>query len=143
MKILSRDRKPAHFKMDFGVEGGFSADNQDEENNFEIVADLLEESDFQIEKEDDLNNDVSFIYVHKILFIASRCKINFRVVFVRKDFLQTCLECAPSFFGLISWNFQGYIKKRNTFDALYCTALLVQISKESDRIWGSYGQKTT
>ena len=50
MKILSRDRKPAHFKMDFGVEGGFSADNQDEENNFEIVADLLEESDFQIEK---------------------------------------------------------------------------------------------
>ena len=58
---MSRDRKPAHFKMDFGVEGGFSADNQDEENNFEIVADLLEESDFQIEKEDDLNNDVSFI----------------------------------------------------------------------------------
>ena len=50
MKILSRDRKPAHFKMDFGVEGGFSADNQDEENNFEIVVDLLEESDFQIEK---------------------------------------------------------------------------------------------
>ena len=97
MKILSRDRKPAHFKMDFGVEGGFSADNQDEENNFEIVADLLEESDFQIEKEDDLNNDVSFIYVHKILFIASRCKNNFRVVFVRKDFLQTCLACAPSF----------------------------------------------
>ena len=73
------------------MEGGFSADNQDEENNFEIVADLLEESDFQIEKEDDLNNDVSFIYVHKILFIASRCKNNFRVVFVRKDFLQTCL----------------------------------------------------
>ena len=43
--------------MDFGVEGGFSAHNQDEENNFEIVADLLEENDFQIEKEDDLNND--------------------------------------------------------------------------------------
>ena len=61
MKILSRDRKPPHFKMDFGVEGGFSADNQDEENNFEIVADLLEERDFQIEKEDGLNNDVSFI----------------------------------------------------------------------------------
>ena len=97
MNILSRDRKPAHFKMNFGVEGGFSVDNQDEENNFEIVADLLEESDFQIEKEDDLNNDVSFIYVHKILFIASRCKNNFRVVFVRKDFLQICLACAPSF----------------------------------------------
>ena len=30
LKILSRDRKPAHFKMDFSVEGGFSADNQDE-----------------------------------------------------------------------------------------------------------------
>ena len=57
MNVFSRDRKPAHLQMDFGVEGGFSADNQDEENNFEIVADLLEESDFQIEKEDDLNND--------------------------------------------------------------------------------------
>ena len=97
MKILSRDRKPAHFEMDFCVEGGFSADNQDEENNFEIVADLLEESDFQINKEDDLNSDVSFIYVHKILFIASRCKNNFRIVFVRKDLLQTCLACAPTF----------------------------------------------
>ena len=93
MKILSRYRKPAHFKMDFGVEGDFSADNQDEENNFETVADLLEESDFQIEKEDDLNNDVSFIYIRKILFVASRGKNNFRVVFVRKDFLQTCLSC--------------------------------------------------
>ena len=97
MKILSRDRKPAHFKMDFGVEGRFSADNQDKENNFEIVADLHEESDFQIGKENDLDNHVSFIYVYKILFIASRCKNNFRVAFVRKDFLQTCLACAPSF----------------------------------------------
>ena len=83
--------------MDFGVEGGFSADNQDEENNFEIVADLLEESDFQIEKEYGLNNDVNFIYLHKILFIASRSTNNFRVVFIRKDFLQICLVCAPSF----------------------------------------------
>ena len=79
------------------MEGGLSADNQDEEGNFEIAADLLEESDFQIEKEDDLNNDISFIYVHKISFIASGCKNNFRVVFVRKDFLQTCLACDPSF----------------------------------------------
>ena len=71
MKILSRDRKSAHFKMDLGVEDGFSADNQDEENNFEILDDLLEESDFQIAKEDDLYNDISFIYVHKILFIAT------------------------------------------------------------------------
>ena len=77
MKILSRDRKPAHFKMDFGVEGGFSADNQDEENNTEIVADLHEESDFQIGKENDLNNDVSFIYVHKILFITTILAIIF------------------------------------------------------------------
>ena len=29
MKILSRNRKHAHFKMDLGVEGGFNADNQD------------------------------------------------------------------------------------------------------------------
>ena len=28
-------------------------------------------------------------------------------------------------------------------DTLPYTALLAQISKESDRIWGSYGQKTT
>ena len=70
LKILSRDRKPAHFKMDFGVDGGFSADNQDVENDFEIFADLLEEIGFQIKKEDNLNNDVSFIYVHKTLFIA-------------------------------------------------------------------------
>ena len=80
------------------MEGGLSADNQGEENNFEIVIDLHKESDFQIGKENnDLNNDVSFIYIHKIFFIASRYKINFRVVFVRKDFLQTCLACAPSF----------------------------------------------
>ena len=70
LKILSRDRKHAHFKMDFGVDGGFSADNQDVENDFEIFADLLEEIGFQIKKEDNLNNDVSFIYVHKTLFIA-------------------------------------------------------------------------
>ena len=63
---MSRGRKPAHFKIDFDVDDGFSADNQGVENDFEIVADLLEESGFQIEKEDNLNNDVSFIYVHKI-----------------------------------------------------------------------------
>ena len=70
---MSRGRKPAHFKIDFDVDDGFSADNQGAENDFEIVADLLEESGFQIEKEDNLNNDVSFIYVHKISFLASRC----------------------------------------------------------------------
>ena len=58
-----------------------------------IVADLLEESGFQIEKDYDLNNDVSFIYVYKILFIAGSFIKNFPVVFVRKDFLQTCLAC--------------------------------------------------
>ena len=59
--------------MDFGVDGVCIGDNQDVENDFAIVSDLLEESGFQIGKEDDLNNDVSFIYVHKKLFIASRC----------------------------------------------------------------------
>ena len=97
MKILSRDRKTLHFKMDFGMEGGFSADNQDDKNNFQIVAELLEERDFQIRKKDDLNNDVSFVYIRKILFIASRCKNNFRVVFVREDFRHTCLACGPRF----------------------------------------------
>ena len=46
-------------------------------------------------------------------------------------------------FGLISWNLQNYTKHPNICDALPCTALLVQISKESDHISGSYGQKTT
>ena len=91
MKILSCDRKAVHFKTDFAVEGDVSADNQDVENGFEIVANLLEESGFQIEKDDDLNNDVSFIYVRKILFIASGCINNFQVIFVRIDFLETCL----------------------------------------------------
>ena len=76
------------------MEGGFSADKQDVENDFDIVADLLEESGFQIEKDDDLNNDASFIYVHKILFIPSSCINNFRDVFVRKNFPLTCLACA-------------------------------------------------
>ena len=47
------------------------------------------------------------------------------------------------FFGLISWNFQDYIKKCMICDILPCTALLVQISKESESIWGSYGQKSS
>ena len=47
-------------------------------------------------------------------------------------------EPGNQFFGLISWNFQDYIKNRNE-----CDALLFQISKESNGIWGSYGQKTT
>ena len=72
------------------------ADNQDVENDFETVADLLEESDFQIEKEDHINNDVIFIYVHKIFFVFRRCIKNFQDVFVRKNFLQMrigdCLE---------------------------------------------------
>ena len=67
------------------------ADNQDVENDFEIVADPLEKSGFQIEKEDHINNDVSFIYVHKIFFISRRCINNFQIAFVRKDFLQTCI----------------------------------------------------
>ena len=34
-------------------------------------------------------------------------------------------------FGLISWNFQDFIKNRN----MPCTSLLVQISEEFDRIY--------
>lgn len=56
--------------------GGFSSDNQGVENKFQTAADLVEESAFQIEEEDDLNDYVSFIYVHKSLFIASSCIIN-------------------------------------------------------------------
>ena len=91
---MPRDRKAVHFKMDFNVKGGVSADNQDVEKDFEIVADLFQESGFQIEKENNLNNDVSFIYVQKRLFLASSCINTYRVVFVRKYFLQTCLASA-------------------------------------------------
>ena len=68
--------------MYFGVEGGFIADKQDVRNNFEIVASLLEGIGLQIKKQDNLNNDVSSISVHKILFIARRCINNFQVVLV-------------------------------------------------------------
>ena len=110
MKVFSRDRKPAHLQMDFGVEGGFSADSQDEENNFEIVADLLEESDFQIEIEDDLNNDVTFIYVHKLLFIASSCKNNFRIVFIKKTSFRHALHVLQVFW-LNFLEFSGLYQK--------------------------------
>ena len=46
------------------------------------------------------------------------------------------------FFGLISWDFQDYIKNFIICGTLPCTASLVQTSKESDSIWGSYDQKT-
>ena len=46
-------------------------------------------------------------------------------------------------FVLISWNFQQYIKNRNICDVKHCPALLLQIPKESECIWVSYGQKTT
>ena len=46
-------------------------------------------------------------------------------------------------FSSISWNFQDYIKNGVICNTLPCTVSLVKISKESDRIWGSYDQKTT
>ena len=76
MKTFTRGCNPAHFETDFDVGGGFSSDNQGVENKFQTAADLVEESAFQIEEEDDLNDYVSFIYVHKSLFIASSCIIN-------------------------------------------------------------------
>ena len=47
------------------------------------------------------------------------------------------------FLDLISRNFQDDFKNRNICDVLDCIALLFQISKESDRIWSSYGHKIT
>ena len=49
------------------MECGFSADNKNEENSFETVPDLLEDSDFEIKKQNDLNNDIILIYAHKML----------------------------------------------------------------------------
>ena len=47
------------------------------------------------------------------------------------------------FFSFFSWNFQDYIKKCIIHDALICTALLAQIFKQFNSIWGTYTQKTT
>ena len=47
------------------------------------------------------------------------------------------------FFSFFSSIFQNYIKKIITYDALQWIASLVQISNQSDNIWGSYTQKTT
>ena len=76
MKTFTRGCNPAHFETDFNVGGGFSSENEHVENNFQTAADLVEESAFQIEEEDDINNYLSLIYVHKSLFIASGCIIN-------------------------------------------------------------------
>ena len=43
-------------------------------------------------------------------------------------------EPENQFFGLISCNFQDYMKNHNICDLLYCTAWLFQILKKSDRI---------
>ena len=42
-------------------------------NSFEVVDSLLEENYFQTEKEDDLNNDKSLIYVLKIISVIGSC----------------------------------------------------------------------
>ena len=68
------------------------ADNQDVENNFETVADLLEESGFQIEKEYHINNDVIFIYVPKIFFVSRR--YNFEMFLSGKTFFRCVSETA-------------------------------------------------
>ena len=84
----------------------------------------------------------TIMYLHETFHLAKKLGRNSQGVGGRK---QKTSEEEPEnqFFGLISWNFQNYIKNRNACDALYCTRLLFQISKESDSIWGSYDQKTT
>lgn len=49
MKTRTRDCKSLYFKLKF-EEGCWRVYNPDEENETEIVAELHEESDFQIEK---------------------------------------------------------------------------------------------
>lgn len=80
--------------MDFGIEGGLSSKNQDVDNYFETIDDLLEENAFQIKKQRSSNNYISFIYMHNVSFVASSCINNFRAIFVRKDFIPNCLLCA-------------------------------------------------
>ena len=48
-----------------------------------------------------------------------------------------------SCFGLISWNFQDYIKNFNICDALPCTASLVKILYKLELIRGCDLWKTT
>ena len=47
------------------------------------------------------------------------------------------------FFGLISWNFQDYIKKSMICNKLPCTASLMKIVYKLDLISGSKLRKTT
>ena len=49
----------------------------------------------------------------------------------RRNWKTSKNEPENGFFGLISWNFQDFIENRN----MPCTSLLVQISKEFDRIY--------
>ena len=49
----------------------------------------------------------------------------------RRNWKTSENEPENGFFGLISWNFQDFIKNHN----MPCTSLLVQISKEFDRIY--------
>ena len=79
----------------------------------------------------------TIMYLHETFHLAKILGRNSQGVGWRK---QKTSEKEPGnqLFGLISWSFQDYIKNPNE-----CDVLLFQISKESDCIWGSYGQKIT
>ena len=79
----------------------------------------------------------TIMYLHQTFHLAKNQGIPHRV---QEGVNEKASEKEPGnqFFGLISWSFQDYVKNRYEFDLL-----LFQLLKESDRIWGSYGQKTT
>lgn len=85
MKTRTRDRESLYFKMKF-EEGYWRADSPDEENETEIVANLHEESDFQIEKEDDLTDHVCSIYMHKLSLVLVVVPLNNLSCFCQKRF---------------------------------------------------------
>ena len=62
----------------------------------------------------------------------------------RRAWSKNLRKLAKKWVFLVNFlNFQGHIKNSNSWDVLPYTASLGKVSKESDRIWGSYGQKTT
>ena len=114
----------------------FGANNQDGNNNIEIVAHLLGESGFQVKKEHNLNNDVSVIYVHKILLVVSSCIITFWVVFVRKDFIQVFLSCA--------WEAAGKdLDKNSVLIAINAHMVDLFPSKQTNSLWWKETQENT
>ena len=83
----------------------------------------------------------TIMYLHETFDLAKKIKHDLLGVANRGQ--KTSQKPKIRFFGLISWTFHSYITNHVICDILPWSASVVQISKESNSIWGSYTQKTT